>query len=313
MRRSYPRQVRALLVVNPVATTTDPRMLDVLTSALASETKLDIAATTGRGHATELGRQAADDGLDLVVVLGGDGTINETVNGLLHAGAGPHVPALAVVPGGSTNVFARALGLPAGTVEATGALLEALRAGRTRQIGLGRAGERIFCFNAGIGLDAAAVRAVERARAGGRKSTPALYISRTLHRFFHTDRRRPCLTLTRPDGEAIEDLFLAIVSNTAPWTYINRWPITMTPTASFDAGLDLVALRRLRTLGTLIVARRLLTRRGIRGRHVIALPDLSDFTVTAAQPQPLQVDGDYVGEVSHVRFSSISNALRIYV
>ena len=104
--------MRALLVVNPKATATTARARDVLAHALASETKLDVVHTKARGHARELARQAAVDGLDLVVALGGDGTVNEVVNGLLTDGPGPGVPALAVVPGGSTNVFAGALGLP---------------------------------------------------------------------------------------------------------------------------------------------------------------------------------------------------------
>lgn len=303
--------MRALLVVNPVATATNSRVLDVLTSALASETKLEVVTTTGRGHAIEVGRQAAEDQLDLVVVLGGDGTINETVNGLLHDGPSPQRPAVGVVPGGSTNVFARALGLPATPVEATGALLESLRAGRTRRIGLGRADGRWFTFNAGLGLDADAVRLVERARSRGQRSTPRLYAASALRRFFRADRRRPCLTLTRPGEQPIDGVFFAIVANTAPWTYLNRRPVTMTPTASFDRGLDLVTVHRMRTVGTLLAASRMLSARGIRGRHVSTFTDLAEFTLTAARPMPMQVDGDYLGEVAQVRFAGVPAALRV--
>ena len=120
--------MRALLVVNPAATTTSARTRDVLIHALASELKLEVATTEYRGHARDLGRRAAESGeIELVVALGGDGTVNEVVNGLLHDGPDPEgLPRLAVVPGGSTNVFARALGLPNDAVEATGALLDAL-------------------------------------------------------------------------------------------------------------------------------------------------------------------------------------------
>ncbi|MGO4426973.1 diacylglycerol kinase family protein, partial [Streptomyces sp. MCAF7] len=123
--------MRALIVVNPAATTTSARTRDVLIHALASDLKLDVATTEYRGHARDLARQAAEGGThELVVALGGDGTVNEVVNGLLHHGPDPDgLPRLAVVPGGSTNVFARALGLPNDVVEATGALLDALRDG----------------------------------------------------------------------------------------------------------------------------------------------------------------------------------------
>src|SRR6185369_4535651 len=162
--------MRALLVCNPKATTTSERARDVLVRALRSETDLDVEYTRRRGHAITLAREARKGGADMVVALGGDGTVNEVVNGLLHDGTGPDVPALAVVSGGSTNVFARALGLPMDWAEGTGVILEAIRAGRSRQIGLGRADDRYFTFCAGYGLDAEVIQRVERARLRGRKA-----------------------------------------------------------------------------------------------------------------------------------------------
>src|SRR6185503_21222677 len=150
--------MRALLVVNPKATTTTERGRDVLVHALRSEADLTVEYTNHRGHAAELGRRAVAEGYDVLVTLGGDGTVNEAVNGLLADGPDPNVPALAVVPGGSTNVFARALGLPRDWTEGTGVILEALQAKRTRTIGLGRAEDRYFTFCAGLGLDAEVVR-----------------------------------------------------------------------------------------------------------------------------------------------------------
>src|SRR5438046_8401837 len=145
--------MRALLVVNHKATTTSGRVRDVLVQALRSVVDLDVTHTRERGHAASLAERAAADGVDVVVVLGGDGTVNEVVNGLLAHGIPGHGPALAVVPGGSTNVFARALGLPADWVEATGVLLEALRDGRYRTIGLGRADGRYVPRLAGGGVE----------------------------------------------------------------------------------------------------------------------------------------------------------------
>jgi diacylglycerol kinase family enzyme len=305
--------VRALLVVNPAATTTTSRTRDVLVSALASDLKVDVVHTTHRGHASELGRRAAEDGLDAVAVLGGDGTINEVINGILAEGPAAGLPALGVVPGGSTNVFARSLGIPADPVEATGELLEALRTDRTRTIGLGRADERWFTFTAGLGLDADAVRLVELARARGKRATPQLYASCAMRRFFRTDRRHPPLVLSRPGEAPVDHLFLTVVSNTAPWTYIGSKPVVMTPSASFDSGLDVVALSRLRFAPTLLAAARMLSRKGIRGRSVLRLTDLSGLTVTASRPQPFQVDGDYLGERRAVAFSAVPNALRVIV
>src|SRR3989440_7499315 len=188
--------MRALLVVNHKATTTSGRVRDVLVQALRSQVDLRVVHTERRGHAAALAEQAAADGLDVVVALGGDGTVNEVVNGLLAHGVPATGPALAVVPGGSTNVFARAIGLPAEWVEATGVLLEALRANRFRSVGLGRADERYFTFFAGLGLDAEVISRVERARYRGDTPSTSLYM-RTLakHYAVRLDRGKRPITL----------------------------------------------------------------------------------------------------------------------
>lgn len=188
--------MRALLVVNPAATTTSARTRDVLIHALASEVKLEAVTTEYRGHARDIGRlAAASSDVDMVVALGGDGTVNEVVNGLLHDGPDPdRLPGLAVVPGGSTNVFARALGLPNDPVEATGALLDALRTGSQRTVSLGLASGtpgsedeavpgRWFTFTAGLGFDAGVIGRVEQHRERGRRSTHPLYVRQVLRQF----------------------------------------------------------------------------------------------------------------------------------
>ena len=306
--------MRALLVVNPKATATTARARDVLAHALASETKLDVVHTDARGHAMELARQAAVDGLDLVVALGGDGTVNEVVNGLLTNGPGDAVPALAVVPGGSTNVFARALGLPESPIEATGDLLEALRIDRRRSLGLAQADDRWFTFCAGLGLDAAVVRRTDGKRAKGRKATPALFVTEAVTEFFtKAERRHPPLTLTRPGAEP-ERLGLALVCNTAPWTYLGARPVLPCPQASFDTGLDVFGLRRLRTVTTLRHLRQILSATPhLRGRHLLALHDLDTFTISADTPLPFQLDGDDLGERTSVTFRAVPHALDVLI
>ena len=307
--------MRAMLVVNPTATTTTERQRDVLIRALGSDLKVDLAETTNRGHAIELGAQAADAGLDLVVVLGGDGTINEIVNGLLGEGPwrGPDdaLPALAVVPGGSTNVFSRSLGISRDPVVATSELLEALRAGKSRRIGLGRLDERWFTFTAGIGVDADAVRRVERARSRGRPSTPSRYARAAARSLLSIDRRNPALTLERPGEEPVTGLFLGIAANTAPWTYWGSKPLVLTSGASFDGGLDLVAMRKAGLPGTLWAVSGMLTAEGVRGRGVMCFTDLPEFRLHGDVALPLQVDGDYIGEGSDVTFRSIPKAIRV--
>src|SRR3954451_10406655 len=172
--------MRALVVVNPAATATTPKGRDVLVRELATELKVDAVETEHRGHGRELGRRAVEDGVDVVVTLGGDGTVNEVVNGMMEHGPAPHLPTLAVVPGGSTNVFSRALARSRTPVEATAEILDSLRAGRTRLVSLGTAsasgtgdaGEwsdpRWFVFAAGMGFDADVIARVEAQRAKGR-------------------------------------------------------------------------------------------------------------------------------------------------
>ncbi|MEV0727469.1 MULTISPECIES: diacylglycerol kinase family protein [Polymorphospora] len=314
--------MRALLVVNPKATTTSERGRDVLVRALSTEVDLTVRYTRRRGHAVALAREAAEQGIDLVVALGGDGTVNETVNGLMTA-APPTVdpaqppatrlPALAVVPGGSTNVFARALGLPKGWAEGTSVILEGLRLGRYRTIGLGLADDRYFTFCAGFGLDAEVIRRVEGARRRGRVSTPGLYMRSILNRYFlASDRRHPAMTLERPGEEDVPELATAIIQNTAPWTYLGDRPVNPNPNASFDLGLDVLALRRLRVPTTALTMAQFITRdAGPQGRHVLRLHDLAEFTLVSDRPQAFQLDGDYLGEREKVRFTAVTDALRV--
>ena len=307
--------VRALLIVNPRATTTTKVRRDVIVHALASELDLEVVQTRYRGHASSVAAAAARDGYGLVLTLGGDGTVNEAVNGLLEAHPPPGAPLLAALPGGNANVFARALGLPADPVDATGQILASLLDGRSRTVGLGLADGRYFCFNAGLGLDAEVVRVVEGLRARGQTLSAALYVWTAARQFLSvTNRREPALTLERDGTPAMDALFLGIVSNTSPWTYLGQRPVNASPKAGFDTGLDLFALRRLSTLGTLNALRQMLGRDGgPAGRYVVNLHDQPALTFRASRPVAFQVDGEYMGEREHVILRSIPNALRVLV
>jgi diacylglycerol kinase family enzyme len=306
---------RAVIVVNPTATTTTVRGRDVLVRALASEAKVEVEVTTHRGHAGALAVRAARDGVDVVVALGGDGTVNEVVNGILTDGLRPGLPALAVVPGGSTNVFARTLGIPDQTIEATGQILDALREGRSRSIGLGRAGDRWFTFTAGLGYDAEVVRRVERRRRAGDGLTHTRY-ARTALAHFATryDRRHPAITLERRGEEPVPRIYYAIVSNTAPWTFFRGRPLHTSPAASYETGLDLFAPRTMRTVPTIRLASQVWRGgAGPRGRRVVQLHDLHSFTLRAEPALAFQVDGDDLGDRDAVHFTAVPDALRVLV
>jgi len=305
--------------------------------------------TRYRGDATRLAATAASDKFGLVMTLGGDGTVNEAVNGLLggtawaqaprsvaparaaQARAAPladvtaeaavtappdaaDLPALAALPGGNANVFTRTLHLPTDPVDAVGRLIEDLTEGNERRIGLGTANGRYFTFNAGLGLDAEVVRAVEGRRAHGRTLTPALYFRTALRQYYQvTDRRHPAITISEPARVVAGPVYLCIVSNSAPWTYLGRRPVNANPDASFDTGLDLLAFPHMGTIGTMRTLRQMLAERTEppRGRSVVAGHDLPEIRLVAGRPIAFQLDGEYVGEVEEVRLRSVPHALRV--
>lgn len=309
--------VRILLIANPKATTTTPKIRDRLVGMLATgPLRVDVAETGYRGHATVLAGKAVEDRYDVVTVLGGDGTINETVNGLLGNGPAADLPRLAVLPGGSTNVFARALGLPRDPLAAAKPVLAALRAGRHRTIGLGQADSRYFIFCAGLGFDAEVVRAVEAKRAAGSKATPGLFVRATIRQFFSgTDRRVPALSLVRRDYPEQSGLFMMIISNTSPWTYLGPRPLNPNPLAAFNSGLDIFALRRMSTPALLSALGQALVRRVTppRGQAVLGVHDAREFTLHAQRRVAFQLDGDYLGERDRVSFRSVPEAIRVVI
>ena len=312
--------MRALLVVNPQATSTTAAGRDVLAHAMASEVKLDVLQTRYRGHAAEATAAAVRSGIELVIAHGGDGTVNEVVNGLLEGtnhGAVPdsqETPLLAVVPGGSANVFARALGLPNDPLEATSAVLTALTARRCRSVGLGRADDRWFTFNAGMGWDADVVASVERARARGHEASPTRY-ARTALRQYLAQRRNPAeLTIELPGEQPLPGVRLALICATDPWTYLGSRPVRTNPGFNIADGLALFGLRHLGLTTVLPLIREILRTEGNpQGPKVLRREELPLIRVSSANPIALQVDGDYLGERSEVEFTAVPSALRVVV
>jgi diacylglycerol kinase family enzyme len=319
---SYSAVVRALLVVNPQATATTPAGRDVLAHALASEVKLDVVETDYRGHAADAAAGAVVDGYDLVVAHGGDGTVNEVVNGVLRGGARPGLPLLGVVPGGSANVFAGALGLPRDPVEATYRLLQAIEHGTSRRVSLGKVAaaggeadqDRWFTFNAGVGWDADVVAGVEHQRAKGLQASPGLYARTALTSYFSQRRTPASLTVQIPDEPPFEDVRLAFVSNTDPWTYFGDKAIRLNPSTSFDGGLGLFALHGM-GLPTVLryVAHLLATGGNPRGGNLLRRDDVEYVRVTTREPVNLQVDGDLLGPCTEVEFTGVPGALTVAV
>lgn len=329
--------VRALLIVNPLATSLTVAARERVIGTLGREADLTVTETRYRGHAGELARKAVTDGLDTVITLGGDGTLNEAVNGLLSDSGGPddargpddvrghgdlgdpgdtaRLPAIVPLPAGSANVFARSLGLPRDLDRAARLVRSALRGGRRRPLTLGHADGRYFTFCAGLGLDAEVVRAVDEQRSAGLRATPARYVTTAVRRFFATDRRDPALTVEVPGGPVIDRVLLGIVANTAPWTYAGPLPVNPTPRARLAGGLDVLTVRRMDLLSSLALLAAMVAPGGIRAGHpgTAALHDRSAFTIRASRPVAFQMDGEYLGERTTVSFTTISDAVRLAV
>jgi diacylglycerol kinase family enzyme len=301
--------VKILLLVNSSASSVTARARVVIRKALSADHEVTLAETTRRGHATRLAMGAAATGTDVVVVLGGDGTLNEAANGLAGTGT-----ALAPLPGGSTNVFARQLGLPDDPIEATGDLLAALDADTIRPIGLGVVNGRYFLFHVGIGFDAELVAQVERRAALKRYAGHALFAYAGLDTWArHYDRSRPHFALHHADGSVVDDAYMTVVLNTNPYTYVGNRPFNLAPDATLDRPLTSVTVRSMRTLRFLSLMSSALGS-GARLRSskwVDYRPDISALTVKGFGPFPYQVDGDYLGEIDELVFRHEPDALRL--
>ena len=290
--------MKILLLVNASASAVTARARVVIQKALAADYQVKVAETSRRGHAARLAQGAAAAGTDVVVVLGGDGTLNEAANGL--AGS---TTALGVLPGGSTNVFARTIGMHNDPIEATGQLVDALAAGHRRRIGLGSANGRYYLFHVGIGFDAAVVEQVEKRGALKRYAGHPLFVWAAVVTWFrHYDRSRPRFAVRFADGSLVDDGYFGICLKTSPYTYLGSTPFMVGREATLDSRLVMVTFRSLK-LTTLVGAAASALRSGRRlrrDRNIDQRSDLDALTVTGHGPIPYQLDGDYLGEVEEL-------------
>ncbi len=299
--------MRALLVYNPNATTTTPAMIDVIAAALGRELKLDVEATKRRQHASYLAAGAVHEGYEIVFALGGDGTMNEVLQGVAATPV-----RLGIIPGGSTNVWARTLGLPHDPVEATSVLLGKIRRREERIVNLGSANGRYFGFNCGFGFDAEAVRLVERRYRLKRtvKQASFLYCG-TLAYFNGYDRKS--VIHARIDGVHHDEVLrTAVCTNSNPYTYLGSMPAQLCPDADLDRGLDLLGLTSMSLPRLLRLLRTVLTT-----VNVDALPftrlwhDATEIVLEADAPLPWQVDGDFAGETDRLTLRLVERGVTV--
>jgi diacylglycerol kinase family enzyme len=272
----------------------------VIQKALSADHDVTMAETSRRGHATRLAQGAAAAGTEVVVVLGGDGTLNEAANGLAGSSC-----ALAPLPGGSTNVFARTIGLTNDPIEATGGLLDSLGRRSIHRVGLGSVNGRYFLFHVGMGFDAAVVAQVERRSGLKRYAGHPLFVYAGFDTWIrHYDRSRPRFAIHHADGSVVDDAYLTIVLNTSPYTYLGDRPLDLAPEASLDRGLVTVTLRTMAFARFLPIIGSALGRGKLlrRSRWVDLRTDLPGVVVRAYGPVPYQVDGDHLGDAEVLTF-----------
>lgn len=328
--------MRLLLLVNSSASSVTARARVVIRKALSADHQVRFAETSRRGHASRLAQGAAAEGLDAVVVLGGDGTINEAANGLVGTST-----ALGVLPGGSTNVFARTIGMTNDPVEATGELLASLAAGGVARVQVGQANGRYFLFHVGAGFDAAVVAEVEKRAAAKRYLGAAMFVAATAstwavgvdrHHHWFTVRQPPTPEGGSPPGvdDGLEGLF-AICLNTGPYTFLGSHPLDLLPGARLGAdrradghgddgpgpsseGLGVIVFDSISLptlLGVTLSALRGRTDPLSGSRHVWADRGVRELELVASRPLPYQVDGDYLGETDRLVVRCVPDALNL--
>ncbi len=300
--------MRIRLLVNSVASSVTARRRVVIQKALSADHEVTLAETARRGHAMLLASAAASDGADLVVVLGGDGTLNEAANGL----AGTDT-ALAALPGGSTNVFARIIGVPDDAIDAAGWLLDALDRAAVRRIGLGTAGGRYFLFHCGVGFDAAVVENVERRGPWKRWAGHPLFVYSAAATWMRrSNRHRPPIRVLDGDGEQMASGLFTVALNANPYTYLGSRSFDLVPEATLDAPLATVTLSSLALHKLLPVAARALGRGDVRQlRGVTVHTGGRRLQVVADPPAPYQLDGDYLGDASRLEVSWAPDSLSL--
>jgi diacylglycerol kinase family enzyme len=307
---------RMLIIVNPYATTVSDRLKNLVVYALQARYEVEAVDTEAAEHAIEIGREARSGGYDIVVAFGGDGTLNEVANGL----AGTDVP-VSVLPGGSTNVVCRTLGIPNDVVDATEHLIGLADDFQPRKIDLGRCNGRHFVFACGVGLDATVVKRVDAHPRLKARARQWYYTWAAISGFYRDYLRNPIRLEVELGGQRVEGVTL-IAQNSDPFTYFADIPIRIVEGVGLDDGrLAMAVLGRAAQRDMPTIAARVLSRRLHTGKHrqIEVFPDVSEATLRSiskdesgqVRPLPVQVDGDYLGEHTEMNFSVAPRALTV--
>ncbi|MDQ3646043.1 MAG: hypothetical protein M3345_03810 [Actinomycetota bacterium] len=297
----------AILIVNPNAGRLAHKVRAEVATRLARYLELDTRVTTARDSAIDIARDSVSEGARLVIAFGGDGHVNEVVNGIAGSDA-----ALAVIPGGTMNVFARALGLPLDPFDAIEHLAAAL-ARPARAVPLGRMDDRYFTFAAGCGFDAEAAELVERDIPSKRRFGELFFYWSAARVLATTYRHRnPSMTLRGPFGAV--PVAMAVACNAGPYAYLAGRAVNLAPHVRLDGGLDVFSLKKMRVEALPMYFWRVAVSGDlIHHDDAFYASDLQAFEIISEKPFRRHVDGEPLGSATEARFSVVPAAVRVQV
>jgi diacylglycerol kinase family enzyme len=295
---------KVVLIANPKAGGMGSGLVDQAAAALVGDFSLEVSETSGRDAGTRLAHEALAGGADAVAVLGGDGTVNEVAQALVNSDA-----ALGIIPAGTTNVMARAIGIPEDVTEASRYLAARIDANSRTRINVGRIEDRYFLFGAGMGLDAEVIRLVEERPDRKQKFGHFFFLKEALATARRHRGAEPTIAMT-VDGGRQEMVLLALIANAGPFTYFGSRPLHVFPYVRLHEGLDAFGLSR---LGRGTVPRLawafFVSRSHVRWSNSSYFHDVQTVELRAGSHLPVEVDGDYIGEWDHVTISLVPHAL----
>lgn len=312
--------MRAAIIVNPYSSGMTSRREREIVKTLRETMDVEVRRTERGGHAPQLAREMIESGrVDVMIACGGDGTANEVLNGMsLGDNTADERPMFAIIPAGGTNVLARSLGFPNHPIRATSTLAKAIVERRTLRINLATVDERVFMFAAGVGVDAEVVKRIEQRRSGRRPSDFAHLA--TAVGIYATSRWSLGDSMTVKVDGSDEELrsALVLVGNTTPMTYMGKIPIHFMPKCRLEGGIDFIAPHRAsawfairnaaQAIGLGRANARLVSDEKVQRYH-----DVRGLSVTCDEPQPVQVDGEFIGDRTHIRFGLLEAPVDLVV
>jgi diacylglycerol kinase family enzyme len=302
---------RMLVIVNPYATTVSDRLRNLVVYALQGRYEVQAVDTKGRDHATELCREAAMEGYDVVVAFGGDGTVNEAANGLIGSGT-----PLTCLPGGATNVFCKMLGIPGDIVDATEHLLRIADDWRPRAVDVAMVNGRRFTFSCGVGIDASVVEEVDAHPRLKARFGPYYFTWAALSTFWRRYVVNPPRMVVELPGGTEHRAVTAIVQNGDPFTYFQNRPLHVAEGATLTSG-DLAGVVLHRSTPTVMptVIWRIFSgnARIVRHRAISGFGGIQELVIRSEDGRelPIEVDGDFIGHVSEAVFGIQPRALTV--